>query len=53
MQPDAAGLGELAHRVVAGELTVRIADVLPLERYRDAYRRLERGGLRGKIVLTP
>ena len=53
VQPDAAGLGELAHRVVAGELTVRIADVLPLERYRDAYRRLERGGLRGKIVLTP
>jgi NADPH:quinone reductase len=53
VQPDADGLAELADLVAAGELTVRIAEVLPLERFRDAYGLVERGGLRGKIVLTP
>ena len=53
VQPDAAGTAELAGRAAAGELTVRVAETLPLERFRDAYARLERGGLRGKIVLTP
>ncbi|HTW98447.1 MAG TPA: zinc-binding dehydrogenase, partial [Acidimicrobiales bacterium] len=53
VQPDAAALGELAERVVAGELTVRIAEVLPLDRFREAYELLEGGGLRGKVVLTP
>jgi hypothetical protein len=32
---------------------VRIAEVFSFERFRDAFGRLERGGLRGKIVLTP
>jgi NADPH:quinone reductase len=36
-----------------GELTVRIAETVPLERFREAYARLAPGGLRGKIVLTP
>ena len=53
VQPDADALAELAARAVAGELTVRVAETLPLQRFRDAYARLERGGLRGKIVLTP
>jgi NADPH:quinone reductase len=53
VQPDAAATAELAERAAAGELTVRIAETLPLERFADAYARLERGGLRGKIVLTP
>jgi NADPH:quinone reductase len=53
VQPDANALAELAGRAVAGELTVRVAETLPLERFRDAYTLLERGGLRGKIVLTP
>ena len=53
VQPDAEAAGELARRAAAGELTVRVAETLPLERFRDAYARLERGGLRGKIVLTP
>lgn len=53
VQPDAGALAELVGRVVAGELTVRVAENLPLEAFRDAYARLERGGLRGKIVLTP
>ena len=53
VQPDANALAELADRAVTGELTTRIAEVLPFDRYRDAFGRLERGGLRGKIVLTP
>ena len=53
VQPDANALAELADRAATGELTARIAEVLPLERFRDAFGRLERGGLRGKIVLTP
>lgn len=53
VQPDAEGLGELAGRAVAGELTVRIAEVLPLERFHEGYVRLASGGLRGKVVLTP
>ena len=53
VQPDPKATSELAGRAAAGELTVRVAEILPLERFRDAYARLERGGLRGKIVLTP
>ncbi len=53
VQPDAGALAELVGRVVAGELTVRVAENLPLEAFHDAYARMERGGLRGKIVLTP
>jgi hypothetical protein len=34
-------------------LTIRVAETLPLDRLCDAYTRLKRGGLRGKIVLTP
>ena len=33
-------------------LSPRIADVLPAERAPEAHRRLEAGGLRGRIVLT-
>jgi NADPH:quinone reductase len=53
VQPDADATAELAKRASAGELTVRIAETLPFDRFRDGYARLERGGLRGKIVLTP
>jgi len=53
VQPDADALAGLAERAASGELTVRIAEVLPLDRFRDAYTRLERGGLHGKLVLTP
>jgi NADPH:quinone reductase-like Zn-dependent oxidoreductase len=53
VQPDAEALTELAARADAGELTVRVAEVLPFERFRDGYIRLAEGGLRGKIVLTP
>jgi NADPH:quinone reductase-like Zn-dependent oxidoreductase len=53
VQPDAGALAELADLAAAGELTVRVAEVLSLERFRDAYGRLASGGLRGKVVLTP
>ena len=53
VQPDATATAELAQRATAGELTIRIAETLPLERFREGYARLERGGLHGKIVLTP
>ncbi len=53
VQPDAGALAELADIAAAGKLTVRVAEVLPLERFRDAYGRLASGGLRGKVVLTP
>jgi NADPH:quinone reductase len=53
VQPDADATAELADLAAQGELTLRVAETVPLERYRDAYLRLERGGLPGKIVLTP
>jgi len=34
-----------------GTLTLRVADVLPIERAHEAHRRLEAGGIRGRLVL--
>ena len=53
VQPDAAATAALAGLVAANELTVRVAEVLPLERFRDGYMRLSRGGSYGKVVLIP
>ena len=53
VQPDADATAELADLAARGELTLRVAETVALERFRDAYLRLERGGLPGKIVLTP
>jgi NADPH:quinone reductase len=53
VQPDADATAGLADLAAQGELTLRVAETVPLERFRDAYLRLERGGLSGKIVLTP
>jgi NADPH:quinone reductase len=53
VQPDADATAELAHLAATGELTLRVAETVPLERFREAYTRLERGGLPGKIVFTP
>jgi hypothetical protein len=52
VQPDAGAAAELAQRAASGELMVRVAETIPLERFREAYTRLERGGLHGKLVLT-
>ena len=50
--PGAARLAELLAAVAAGHLTSRVAGELPLERAAEAHERLERGGVRGKLVLT-
>jgi NADPH:quinone reductase-like Zn-dependent oxidoreductase len=52
VQPDGAALAPLAEQAAAGELTVRVAQTLPLEEFRRGYELLGRGGLRGKVVLT-
>jgi len=48
----ASVLAELAGLIVAGKLEVPIAATFPLSDVQDAYRRLEQGHIRGKIVLT-
>lgn len=45
-------LNTLRDLVEAGVLTLRVADTLPAERAAEAHRRLEEGGLRGRLVLT-
>jgi NADPH:quinone reductase-like Zn-dependent oxidoreductase len=46
-------LAELAGLVAAGQLDIPVAATFPLGRVRDAYRQLEQGHVRGKIVLIP
>jgi NADPH:quinone reductase-like Zn-dependent oxidoreductase len=46
-------LAELARLVEQGQLEVPIADVYPLAQVQHAYRELEQGHMRGKIVLVP
>ncbi|GAA1193234.1 NADPH:quinone reductase-like Zn-dependent oxidoreductase [Kitasatospora gansuensis] len=50
--PDGAQLKEILKRLATGELTTRVAGVLPLEQAVDAHRRAEAGGLPGRLVLT-
>jgi len=45
-------IAELADLVTKGVLTLRIAEVLPTSRAAEAHRRLEAGGVRGRLVLT-
>jgi NADPH:quinone reductase-like Zn-dependent oxidoreductase len=49
----AAVLAELAGLIAAGELEIPVAATFPLDQVRDAYRLLEGGHIRGKIVLIP
>ncbi len=48
----ASVLAELARLIADGKLEVPIAATFPLSQVQDAYRQLERGHIRGKIVLT-
>jgi NADPH:quinone reductase len=48
---DTARLTELRDLTEAGTLTARVADVLPADQAAEAHRRLEAGGVRGRIVL--
>ena len=49
--PDSATLSELVRLLDAGDLTVRLADVLPLADAAEAHRRAA-AGVRGKVVLS-
>jgi NADPH:quinone reductase-like Zn-dependent oxidoreductase len=49
---DGAALARLVELVLAGKLTLRVADTLPATRAAEAHRRLEAGGVRGRLVLT-
>jgi len=51
VRPDAAGLTELAELIDAGKLRVEVAQVFELADTADAYRALEGGHIRGKIVV--
>jgi NADPH:quinone reductase-like Zn-dependent oxidoreductase len=53
IQPDGQRLAELAQLVDAGELTLRVATTVPFADAAEAHRLLEKGGLRGRIVLVP
>ncbi|MFF0401279.1 NADP-dependent oxidoreductase [Streptomyces sp. NPDC005248] len=48
---DRARLDRLRSQAEAGELTLRIARVLPAEQAAEAHRLLEAGGIRGRLVL--
>lgn len=48
---DTAALDELRAKVESGEVTLRVADVLPAEQAPEAHRRLAAGGVRGRLVL--
>ena len=44
-------LDQLVRQVEQGILTLRVADILPADQAVDAHRRLEAGGVRGRLVL--
>ncbi|MGW2873700.1 zinc-binding dehydrogenase, partial [Kitasatospora sp. NPDC001225] len=50
---DGPALARLSGLAADGRLTLRVADTLPLADAADAHRRLEAGGLRGRLLLTP
>lgn len=52
VRADAAMLAELTLQVASGRLRTRVARTLDLAEAAEAHRLLERGGLRGKVVLT-
>ncbi len=51
VEPDGHALEEIATLVERGELAVDVDEVFPLDRAAEAHARLERGGVRGKLVL--
>jgi len=53
VRPDAAGLAELAALIDAGKLRVEVAGTYSLADTAAAYRELETGHVRGKLVIVP
>jgi len=52
-EPDGTRLAGLLARAAAGQLPVRVHDVVPLDRAADAHRAMADGGMRGRIVIVP
>jgi NADPH:quinone reductase-like Zn-dependent oxidoreductase len=48
---DHAAIVQLRDQVEAGLLTLRVAETLPMGQAAQAHRKLDRGGLRGRIIL--
>ena len=44
-------LDRLRQQVDDGQVTLRVADIIPMEKAADAHRRLEAGGVRGRLVI--
>lgn len=53
MHHDTPLLSSLLARTAAGELPVRVHDVVPLDRVADVHRTVAKGGVRGRFVLQP
>jgi NADPH:quinone reductase-like Zn-dependent oxidoreductase len=51
VEPDGHALEKIAELVDSGDLEITIDEVFPLEQAAAAHERLEKGGVRGKIVL--
>jgi NADPH:quinone reductase-like Zn-dependent oxidoreductase len=51
VEPDGHSLGELANRAAGGAVKVCVQETFPLDQAAAAHERLERGGVKGKIVL--
>ncbi|HEX6453947.1 MAG TPA: NADP-dependent oxidoreductase [Trebonia sp.] len=49
---EGARIAELADLAAKGVLTPRVAELIPAEHAADAHRKLEAGGVRGRLVLT-
>jgi NADPH2:quinone reductase len=49
---DGARLAQLMNLVELGKITLRVAETFPPERAADAHRRLEAGGVRGRLVIV-
>src|SRR3990172_2399475 len=47
-----AALDRLGHLVAQGKLTLRVAETFPPERAAEAHRRLEAGGVRGRLLIV-
>jgi NADPH:quinone reductase-like Zn-dependent oxidoreductase len=52
VEPDGRSLDAIATLITQGALKVEVDKVLPLEQAAEAHRRLERRGVRGKVVLS-
>lgn len=52
VEPDPVALRHLVELVDEGKLRVHVQETFPFDRIADAHRLIERGHLRGKIVLT-